>query len=138
MPTMSMSRMRELDDRLAELGIKASDLVEQFVCSSGPGGQHVNRSATAVKLRHEPSGLETRAEGERSQLQNRVAAREQLIARIESARAAEALARQAAREKARRRRRRRPAHLKARILRGKRRRGQLKKNRGRVDEEDEL
>lgn len=133
---MSLTRLQELDQRLAELGVDPGDLVERFVRSGGPGGQHANKTATAVQLRHEPTGLETRAEGERSQLQNRIAAREQLIARVESAREAEAAARRAARERERRRQRPRPARVKERILQEKRRRAQVKRQRGKVDEGD--
>lgn len=134
---MSRDRLRELDQRLAELGIRPEDLVERFTGAGGPGGQHVNRTATAVQLRHTPSGLETRAEGERSQLRNRIAAREQLIARIEAAREEEAAARVAARERERRRRRRPPPGARKRNVEEKRRRGSVKRGRGRVREGDE-
>jgi protein subunit release factor B len=53
--------------------------------SSGPGGQNVNRRATAVRLTHRPSGIAVTCQEERSQLRNRQLAleklRERLIAR---------------------------------------------------------
>ena len=44
--------------------------VETF-CSSGPGGQNVNRRETAVRLRHRPTGLIVTCQQERSQFKNR-------------------------------------------------------------------
>ncbi|MBK8481975.1 MAG: peptide chain release factor-like protein [Proteobacteria bacterium] len=133
---MTMTRLQQLDQRLAELGLRAEDLVERFVRASGPGGQHVNRTASAVQLVHGPSGLETRAESERSQLQNRIAAREQLIARVEAQRAAAAAARRAAAERERRRRRRPPPGVRREMVVAKRRRGALKRQRGPATADD--
>jgi len=133
---MASQRLQQLDQRLAELGLRAEDLVERFVRASGPGGQHVNRTSTAVQLVHLPSGLEARAEGERSQHQNRVAAREQLIARVEAQRAAAAAAQRAAAERERRRRRRPPPGARRVTVADKRRRGALKRQRGPAAGED--
>ncbi len=123
--------------RLAELGVKDEDLVERFTRAGGPGGQHVNRTSSAVQLHHGPSGIEVRAEGERSQLRNRIAAREQLIDRIETARAEAEAARVAAREKVRRQRRRPSKGARRRNAANKRRRGAVKRLRGRVTNKDE-
>lgn len=130
------SSLQEMDQRLADLGVDPQELEEKFVRAGGPGGQHVNRTSTAVQLSHPPSGVSVRAEGERSQLQNRIAAREQLIQRILKARQDEEAARVAAREKRRRQNRQRPAGVKRRMLEQKRRRGQVKKRRGRVQDEE--
>jgi protein subunit release factor B len=136
MKDVSRDRLQELDRRLAELGVKPEDLVERFTRAGGPGGQHVNKTATAVQLKHLPSGMEVRAESERSQIRNRIAAREQLIARIEAARAAEEAARLAARERARRQRRRPPPAARKKTVEEKRQRGAVKRTRGRVRDED--
>ncbi len=131
-----MNRLQQLDARLAELGVRPEDLEEGFTRSRGPGGQHVNTSATAVQLRHAPSGLEVRADGERSQMANRVAARERLIERLEAALEQEAQARVAAREKKRRQNRRPSRAARRRNVEAKRRRSAVKRNRGRVRGED--
>ncbi len=133
---MSRDRLQELDQRLAELGVERADLVERFTRAGGPGGQHVNRTATAVQLRHLPSGLQVRAEGERSQLQNRITAREQLIARIEERRARAEAEQRDARERERRRRRRPSRSARKKNVEQKRQRGTVKRSRGRVRDEE--
>jgi ribosome-associated protein len=50
--------------------------------ASGPGGQHVNRTESAVRLVHIPSGVTVTASDSRSQLRNREIALERLIARL--------------------------------------------------------
>ena len=129
-------RLQQLDQRLAELGVRADDLVERFSRASGPGGQHVNRTASAVQLQHAPTGIEVRAESERSQLRNRIAAREQLIARIEKVAAEAEAARIAAREKRRRQKRRPPPAARRKTVATKRERGAVKRTRSRVRDED--
>ena len=134
---MSDGRINELNRRLAELGIAPEELEERFVRSGGPGGQHANKSSTAVQLVHKPSGMEVRVESERSQLQNRVEARERLIQRVQEARDAAEAAERGAREKERRRRRRPSAAARQRNVQNKRRRAEVKRGRKRVDREDE-
>ncbi|MCK5795691.1 MAG: peptide chain release factor-like protein [Deltaproteobacteria bacterium] len=124
-----------LDARLAALGIDPNDLVERFIRAGGPGGQHVNKTSTAVQLSHPPSDLEVRAEGERSQLQNRIAAREQLIERIEAQRAKMLAARRDARERERRRHRRPSRAARRRNVETKRKRGEVKRLRGKVHDD---
>ncbi len=119
--------------RMARLGIRAIDLEEKFARSSGPGGQNVNKVASAVTLRHRPTGISVTVQDSRSQSQNRKLARERLLAAMERMQAKQLAAEIAMREKARRRRSPRPAALKRRILELKRKRSDLKKQRSRVE-----
>ena len=118
---------------MQRLGILDADLEETFARSSGPGGQNVNKVATAVTLRHRTSGVSVTVQDSRSQAVNRRLARERLLDAIESTRERRRVAQIAKREKERRRKSPRPAALKRKILESKRRRGELKKRRGRIE-----
>jgi peptide chain release factor len=122
-----------LAERMRRLGIRDSEFEETFARSSGPGGQNVNKVATAVTLRHRPSGISVTVQDSRSQAVNRKLARERLLDAIESAREERRQAELAKREKERRRKSPRPAALKRKILESKRKRGELKKRRAKVE-----
>lgn len=51
--------------------------------SSGPGGQHVNKTESAVRLRHQPSGLVVSSQEERSQHRNKAICLQKLRRKIE-------------------------------------------------------
>jgi len=120
-------------ESMARLGIRDVDLEETFARSSGPGGQNVNKVATAVTLRHCPSGMSVTVQDSRSQAVNRKLARERLLDAIESAREERRAAEIAEREKERRRKSPRPAALKRKIFESKRKRGELKKQRAKIE-----
>ena len=122
----------DITNQMKQLGIDESDLEETFARSSGPGGQHVNKVSTAVTLRHGPSGISVTVQDSRSQAVNRKLARERLVDAIESVRERRRAAELARRAKERRRRSPRPAALKKKILESKRKRGELKKQRAKI------
>jgi protein subunit release factor B len=120
-------------ERMARLGIRDVDLEETFARSSGPGGQNVNKVASAVTLRHRPSGIGVTVQDSRSQAMNRKLARQRLLDTIEQAQRKKQAAEIAERERVRRRKSPRPAALKRKILESKRKRGDLKKQRAKID-----
>jgi len=122
-----------LAERMPRLGIRDADLEETFARSSGPGGQNVNKVATSVTLRHRPSGISVTVQDSRSQAMNRKLARERLLDAIESAREEQRMAEIMKREKERRRKSPRPARLKRKVLESKRKRGELKKRRSKIE-----
>lgn len=62
--------------------IHDSEIEWQATRGSGPGGQHRNKTASAVQMRHKPTGITVRIETSRSQSHNRETARRILEARV--------------------------------------------------------
>jgi protein subunit release factor B len=80
---VSEENNRWLKERMETLGIHEKDIEEQFIRSSGRGGQKVNKTSTCVYLKHIPTGVEIKWMRERNQSLNRFLARRELVRRIE-------------------------------------------------------
>ncbi|MBF0557165.1 MAG: peptide chain release factor-like protein [Nitrospirae bacterium] len=80
---VSEEKNRWLKNKMEELGISEKDIQEQFIRSSGKGGQHVNKTSTCVYLKHIPTGIEIKCMQDRSQSVNRFLARRELAEAVE-------------------------------------------------------
>ena len=79
---LSSRKEEELRQRMEKLGILDEDLVEKFIRGSGSGGQKVNKTASCVYLKHEPSGIEIKCQQDRSRVMNRYIARKELCEQL--------------------------------------------------------
>ncbi len=78
--TASVAVLPEI--KTQEIEVKNEDLDWEFMRSSGAGGQSVNKTSSAVRLTHKPSGIVVRVSQERKQLQNREIALELLRSQL--------------------------------------------------------
>ena len=77
----SLEVMPELDNTI-QVNIRPEDIEMQVYRSSGAGGQHINKTSSAVRLIHKPTGIVVNCQTQRSQFQNRDYAMEMLKAKL--------------------------------------------------------
>lgn len=77
----SIEVMPELDDNV-EIDIRPEDIKMEAFRASGAGGQHINKTSSAVRLTHIPTGIVTSCQTQRSQFQNRDYAMKMLKAKL--------------------------------------------------------
>ena len=78
--TATVAVLPEVED--VEIEIKDSDLIYESCKSSGAGGQHINKTESAVRLTHKPTGIVIECQEERSQFKNKDKALKMLRAKL--------------------------------------------------------
>ena len=123
---VSQKKQDELRQKMEELDISESDIIEKFIHAGGKGGQNVNKAATCVYLKHVPTGIEVKCQRERYQAINRFLARRLLADKIEQLKLGKQSATQQRIEKIRRQKRKRSKRAQEKVLEAKKVQSQKK------------
>jgi protein subunit release factor B len=133
---ISSEKEKILSERMRALGIREQDIEEQFVRSSGAGGQKVNKTSSCVLLHHRPTGIRVKCQKERSQSLNRFLARRILLDKIEAKLTGARAAAEQEIARVRRQKRKRSRRAKLKLLADKREQGEKKSLRARIRREE--
>ena len=128
----SLEKAKEPRRKMLHLKIFEKDIQENFIRSSGPGGQNVNKVSTCVTLYHRPTGICVKSQQGRTQGLNRYNARCRLIEKV--AKAHKDRQQKIIHDKAKKKRqnRKRSRASKEKMLEGKRQQSQRKLSRQKI------
>ena len=126
---VSPEKERVLRAKLDSLGIYEKDIEESFVRSGGKGGQHVNKVATCVYLKHLPTAIEVKCQKARTQGLNRYYARELLFEKLERSIKGKKSEQEQQRAKIKRQKRKRSKRAREKMLEDKHMKSQKKSSR---------
>ena len=80
MPSATVAVLPEMEE--VDVDLRPEDIEMQVYRSSGAGGQHVNKTSSAVRLIHKPTGIVVACQEERSQVQNRAKCMQMLASKL--------------------------------------------------------
>ncbi len=115
-----------------ELEINPEDIDEQFVRGSGKGGQKINKTSNAVRLKHIPTGVEVKCQKHREQNKNRISAYKLLINKIEEIIKGEESEKAKKIYRIRKQKQRRSKKAKMKLLELKKKRSEIKETRKKI------
>lgn len=115
-----------------DLNLRVEDISEKMVTGGGKGGQKINKTASCVMLKHQPTAVTVRCQKHREQSKNRLSAYKLLILKVEHLLKGEQSEIAKKIHKLRKQKQRRSARAKEKVLGEKIKRGEIKKLRASV------
>ncbi|MBI4976070.1 MAG: peptide chain release factor-like protein [Spirochaetes bacterium] len=126
---IGIQKAQALAALMAKVGMRENDLEEHFIRAQGHGGQNINKTSTAVYIKHLPSGIEVKCQTTRSQPLNRYLARRMIAEKLDERISGRLSEEQMRREKIRRQKRKRSKRAKNKMLDDKHHHAQKKAGR---------